>query len=78
MNKAEEFKDFAINFFDKTKKTGWGKNEVARQLAGLWAEFLKMHLPKEEKVVMETSRESTTSIDKLVKELEEDGNNKQS
>ena len=51
MEKAKEFKDFVVEFFDGTRKTGWGKNEVTRQITGLWSEFLMREIRrKDEKV----------------------------
>lgn len=40
-NGNRNFKDELVDFFKKTNKTGWGKNEIQTQIRELWIEFLE-------------------------------------
>ena len=35
------FKDKLVEFFESTRKTGWGKNEVTMKIKEMYTEFLE-------------------------------------
>lgn len=40
------FKDLLIEHFEHTRKTGWDKNEIVRQIKDLWISHLEKALKK--------------------------------
>jgi len=46
---AQRFMEKTTQFFENTKQTGWGKNQITKQILNLWANFLLEELEKKEK-----------------------------
>lgn len=41
------FKNIIIKYFEGTPKTGWGKNEIVRQIKELWMYHLEEKIEKQ-------------------------------
>ncbi len=42
----KNFKDKLVKYFETTPKTGWGKNEVVKQIKELWMRHLERKMEK--------------------------------